>query len=78
MNDILRINVGENLQVVIQIATKYSDILGPIMLIETFESFNSFELDAYASPNYKFERGSDLSVESNEASEINLPFTCES
>jgi clathrin heavy chain len=31
------------LQVVIQIASKYSDILGPVKLIEMFESFKTFE-----------------------------------
>ena len=39
----LRVNIRQNLQVVIQIATKYSDILGPVKLIEMFESFKSFE-----------------------------------
>jgi len=43
MNDMLRINTRENLQVVIRIATKHSDILGPVKMIETFESFKSFE-----------------------------------
>ena len=43
MNDMLCVNIRENLQVVIQIATKYSDILGPVKLIEMFESFKSFE-----------------------------------
>lgn len=39
----LRVNIRQNLQIVIQIATKYSDILGPVKLIELFESFKSFE-----------------------------------
>ena len=43
MNEMLRINIRQNLQVVVQIATKYSDILGPVKLIEMFESFKSFE-----------------------------------
>ena len=43
MNEMLRVNIRENLQVVVQIATKYSDILGPVKLIEMFESFKSFE-----------------------------------
>ncbi|KAF8327169.1 clathrin heavy chain 1 [Cantharellus anzutake] len=43
MNEMLRINMRENLQVVVQIATKYSDILGPVKLIELFESYKSFE-----------------------------------
>ena len=32
-----------NLQAVIQNATKYSDILGPVKLIEIFKLFKSFE-----------------------------------
>ncbi|KLO17941.1 clathrin heavy chain [Schizopora paradoxa] len=43
MQEMLRVNIRQNLQVVVQIATKYSDILGPIKLIEMFESFKSFE-----------------------------------
>ncbi|KAJ3555518.1 hypothetical protein NM688_g2533 [Phlebia brevispora] len=43
MTEMLRINIRQNLQVVVQIATKYSDILGPVKLIEMFESFKSFE-----------------------------------
>ncbi|KAJ3481158.1 hypothetical protein NLI96_g7849 [Meripilus lineatus] len=43
LQEMLRINIRQNLQVVIQIATKYSDILGPVKLIELFESFKSFE-----------------------------------
>ena len=43
MYEMLRINIRQNLQAVIQIATKYSDILGPVKLIEMFESFKSFE-----------------------------------
>ncbi|KZT09895.1 clathrin heavy chain 1 [Laetiporus sulphureus 93-53] len=43
MEEMLRVNMRQNLQVVIQIATKYSDILGPVKLIEMFESFKSFE-----------------------------------
>lgn len=39
----LRVNIRQNLQVVVQIATKYSDILGPVKLVEMFESFKSFE-----------------------------------
>ncbi|KIY52907.1 clathrin heavy chain [Fistulina hepatica ATCC 64428] len=41
--EMLRVNIRQNLQVAIQIATKYSDILGPVKLIEMFESFKSFE-----------------------------------
>lgn len=43
LQEMLRVNMRQNLQVVIQIATKYSDILGPVKLIEMFESFKSFE-----------------------------------
>ncbi|KIM68076.1 hypothetical protein SCLCIDRAFT_1209460 [Scleroderma citrinum Foug A] len=43
MYEMLRVNIRQNLQVVIQIATKYSDILGAVKLIEMFESFKSFE-----------------------------------
>lgn len=39
----LQSNIRQNLQVVIQIATKYSDLLGPHRLIELFESFKTFE-----------------------------------
>jgi clathrin heavy chain len=43
LQEMLRVNMRQNLQVVIQIATKYSDILGPLKLIDMFESFKSFE-----------------------------------
>ncbi|KAI5123544.1 hypothetical protein M0805_006703 [Coniferiporia weirii] len=43
MQEMLRVNIRQNLQVVVQIATKYSEILGPVKLIEMFESFKSFE-----------------------------------
>ncbi|OBZ67705.1 putative clathrin heavy chain [Grifola frondosa] len=43
MQEMLRINIRQNPQIVVQIATKYSDILGPVKLIEMFESFKSFE-----------------------------------
>ena len=43
MQEMLRVNIRQNLQVVVQIATKYSDILGPVKLIELFESFKTFE-----------------------------------
>ena len=47
--EMLRVNIRQNLQAVIQIATKYSDILGPVKLIEMFESFKSFEGTCYES-----------------------------
>lgn len=43
MKEMLRVNIRQNLSVVVQIATKYSDLLGPVKLIEMFESFKSFE-----------------------------------
>jgi clathrin heavy chain len=43
MQEMLRVNIRQNLQVVVQIATKYSEILGAVKLIEMFESFKSFE-----------------------------------
>ncbi|KAF4569964.1 hypothetical protein EYR36_009770 [Pleurotus pulmonarius] len=43
LNEMLRVNIRQNLQIVVQIATKYSDILGPVKLIEMFESFRSSE-----------------------------------
>jgi clathrin heavy chain len=43
LQEMLRFNIRQNLQAVIQIATKYSVILGPVKLIEMFESFKSFE-----------------------------------
>jgi clathrin heavy chain len=43
MQEMLHVNIRQNLQVIIQIATKYSDILGPVKLIEMFESFRTFE-----------------------------------
>ncbi|KAE9389774.1 ARM repeat-containing protein [Gymnopus androsaceus JB14] len=43
LQEMLHVNICQNLQVVIQIATKYSDILGPVKLIEMFESYKTFE-----------------------------------
>jgi len=43
MQEMLRVNIRHNLQVIIQIATKYLDILGPVKLIKMFESFKTFE-----------------------------------
>ena len=33
LQELLRVNIRQNLHAVIQIATKYSDILGPVKLI---------------------------------------------
>lgn len=41
--EMLRANIRQNLQVVVQIATKYSDLLGSSNLITMFEKFRSFE-----------------------------------
>ncbi|KAI0265706.1 hypothetical protein BC834DRAFT_843555 [Gloeopeniophorella convolvens] len=43
LHEMLRVNIRQNLQIVAQIATKYSDILGAVKIIEMFESFKSFE-----------------------------------
>ena len=47
MQDMFRVNIRRNLQIVIQIATKYFDVLGPVKLIEMFESFKTFEGEHY-------------------------------
>jgi clathrin heavy chain len=39
----LTTNIRQNLQVVIQIATKYSDLLGPLKLVELFQNHRTFE-----------------------------------
>jgi clathrin heavy chain len=41
LKEMLRVNKQQNLAVVVQIATKYSDVLGAPQLIEMFESFKS-------------------------------------
>ncbi|TXT13046.1 hypothetical protein VHUM_01447 [Vanrija humicola] len=43
MRTMLKSNIRQNLPIVIQIATKYSDLLGPVKLIELFEEFKSSE-----------------------------------
>ena len=43
MREMLKSNMRQNLPVVVQIATKYSDLLGPVKLIEMFEQFKSSE-----------------------------------
>jgi clathrin heavy chain len=42
-NEMLKVNIRQNLQVVVQSATKYSDLIGPVRLIEMFESFKTAE-----------------------------------
>ena len=43
MNEMLKVNIRQNLQSVVQIATKYSDLLGPVRLIELFERYRTAE-----------------------------------
>ena len=45
LQEMLHVNIRQNLQVVIQMTTKYSDNLGPVKLVETLESSKSFEGD---------------------------------
>lgn len=42
-HEMLKVNIRQNLQIVVQAATKYSDLVGPARLIEMFESFKTFE-----------------------------------
>ena len=41
LQEMLKSNMRQNLAVVVQIATKYSDLLGPVKIIELFEQFKS-------------------------------------
>lgn len=41
LHEMLKSNIRQNLAVVVQIATKYSDLLGPVKLIELFEQYKS-------------------------------------
>lgn len=43
LKDLLSRNIRQNLNLVVQVATKYSDPLGPESLIKLFEDFKSFE-----------------------------------
>ncbi|KAK9470001.1 uncharacterized protein V1510DRAFT_309136 [Dipodascopsis tothii] len=43
MREMLRVNMRQNLQVVIQVAVKYSDLIGPLKVVALFEEFKSFE-----------------------------------
>ncbi|KAL7409328.1 clathrin heavy chain 1 [Mrakia frigida] len=43
LEEMLTVNIRQNLQVVIQIATKYSDLLGPLKLVELFQTHRTFE-----------------------------------
>ena len=43
MNEMLKTNIRQNLSAVVQIATKYSDLLGATRLIELFEKYRTAE-----------------------------------
>ncbi|KAF9336702.1 hypothetical protein BG006_007769 [Podila minutissima] len=43
LREMLNVNMRQNLQIVVQVATKYSDQLGAAKLIELFESYKTFE-----------------------------------
>ena len=43
LNEMLKVNIRQNLQAVVQIATKYSDLLGPTRLIDLFEKYRTAE-----------------------------------
>jgi clathrin heavy chain len=43
LKDLLSRNIRQNLNIVVQVATKYSDPLGPESLIKLFEDFKTFE-----------------------------------
>ena len=43
MNEMLKVNIRQNLQAVVQIATKYSDLLGPNRLVDLFEKYRTAE-----------------------------------
>ena len=47
MQEMLHVNIRQSLQIITQIATKYSDVLGPVKMMEMFESFNTFEGEHY-------------------------------
>ncbi|MCJ1469690.1 hypothetical protein MMC07_008326 [Pseudocyphellaria aurata] len=43
LNEMLKVNIRLNLQAVVQIATKYSDLLGPNRLVDLFEKYRTAE-----------------------------------
>jgi len=43
LNEMLKVNIRQNLQAVLQVATKYSDLLGPDRLIDLFERHRTAE-----------------------------------
>ncbi|KAK6458196.1 uncharacterized protein RJT20DRAFT_126152 [Scheffersomyces xylosifermentans] len=47
LKELLGNNIQQNLQVVIQVATKYSDLIGPLTLIKIFEDYKCVEGEYY-------------------------------
>ncbi|ORY66519.1 uncharacterized protein BCR38DRAFT_484132 [Pseudomassariella vexata] len=43
LDAMMKVNIRQNLQSVVQVATKYSDLLGPTRLIDLFEKYKTFE-----------------------------------
>ena len=43
LKEMLTVNIRQNLQIVVQISTKYAEQLGPSKLINMFENFKTFE-----------------------------------
>ncbi|KAM3086918.1 Clathrin heavy chain [Clarireedia jacksonii] len=43
LDAMLKVNIRQNLAAVVQIATKYSDLLGPVRLIDLFEKYKTAE-----------------------------------
>jgi clathrin heavy chain len=43
LDAMLKSNIRQNLGAVVQVATKYSDLLGPTRLIDIFEKYQTFE-----------------------------------
>ncbi|KAK6203342.1 uncharacterized protein RJT21DRAFT_119481 [Scheffersomyces amazonensis] len=47
IKELLANNMAQNLQVIIQVATKYSDLIGPLTLIKIFEDYKCTEGEYY-------------------------------
>jgi len=43
LKNLLRLNIRQNLQIVVQVCSKYSEQLGPAKVVELFELFKSYE-----------------------------------
>ncbi|KAL9614787.1 MAG: hypothetical protein Q9167_000778 [Letrouitia subvulpina] len=43
LNEMLKVNIRQNLQAVVQIATKYSELIGPNRLVDLFEKYRTAE-----------------------------------